>query len=153
MMITSYLTLAIRSLQRSKSLSFINILGLSMGLAVSLVILNYVSFELSYDRHHTNGDTIYRTILTRYLNGEFRDVTPLTGYGTGPALLSDVPAVKHVARAHALFGGALLSSANADKAFQFHEERAYMVDPSFLDIFTFTALAGELETALDRPNS
>jgi putative ABC transport system permease protein len=85
-MLTNYLTLALRHLKKRKLFSFINIFGLSVGVAVCLVIIKYVDFELSYDRHHHNGAHIYRTILTRYLDGKLRDVIPLTGYGTGPAL-------------------------------------------------------------------
>lgn len=149
-MITQNLVLAVRNMKKRKLYSFINVFGLSIGVAVCLVILKYVDFELSYDRHHEHGPHIYRTILTRYTNGEFRDVIGLTGYGTGPALKADLPGIKQVARTHAMYGGAVLSV--ADRPVQFLEERAYLVDPSFLQIFTFKVLSGNLSTALDGPN-
>ena len=69
-MIKNYLLIAGRNLMKRKVYSFINIFGLAIGVAVCLVILKYVDFELSYDRHHANGAHIYRTILTRYLDGK-----------------------------------------------------------------------------------
>src|SRR5687767_10348688 len=109
-MLINHLVLAIRNLRKRKLHSFINVIGLSIGVALCIVILRYVDFELTYDRHHTHGSDIYRTILTRYLDGEFRDVIPLTGYGTGPALLADIPEVKQMARMHEVFGGATINA-------------------------------------------
>lgn len=152
-MINKYFTLAIRNVNKKKLYSFINVFGLAIGVAICLMISAYVDFELSYDRHHTNGSNIYRTILTRYQNGEFRDAIPFTGYGTGPALLADIPEIKQVARMHPFFGGAILNSADNKNPVQFREEGAYFVDPSFLEMFTFKVLAGDLKTALNEPNN
>jgi putative ABC transport system permease protein len=152
-MLSNYLTLALRHLKKRKLFSFINIFGLSIGLAVCLVILKYVDFELSYDRHHINGSHVYRTILTRYLDGKFRDIIPLTGYGTGPALKADIPEVKEFARMHELYGGAVVSAADLDMPVPIHEKRLFFVDPAFLKMFTIKAVAGNLQTALGQPDN
>lgn len=151
-MLSNHLALAVRHLKKRKFFSFINIFGLSVGVAVCLVILRYVDFELSYDRHHTNGPHIYRTILTRYLDGKFRDIIPLTGYGTGPALKADIPEVKQFARAHEVFGGAVVTS-DADMPTAIHEKRLLLVDPSYLRMFTFKVVSGNLQTALVQPDN
>ena len=152
-MLSNYLTLAVRHLKKRKLFSFINIFGLSMGVAVCLVILKYVDFELSYDRHHTNGPQVYRTILTRYLDGKFRDIIPLTGYGTGPALRADIPEVKEFARTHEVYGGAVVAAADLDMPSAIHERRLFFVDPAFLKMFTLKVVAGNLRTALAQPDN
>jgi putative ABC transport system permease protein len=152
-MLHNFFILAIRNLSKRRQYAAINVLGVSIGVAVCLVILRYVEFELSYDRHHTNGPYIYRTILTRYLNGEFRDILPATGYGTGPALMADIPEIENVARVHPAFGGAVMSSAEKNNPLQFREDRSYLVDPSFLEIFSFKVVTGDLKTALNHPKS
>ena len=127
-MLTNYLTLAFRHLKKRSLFSFINIFGLSIGVAVCLVILKYVDFELSYDRHHINGPQVYRTILTRYLDGKFRDIIPLTGYGTGPALQTDIPEVKEFARMHEMYGGSVVAAAERDKSVPIHEKRLLSIN-------------------------
>ena len=57
-MIKNYLLIAFRNLKKRKVYSFINIFGLAIGVAVCLVILKYVDFELSYDNYHTNAKNI-----------------------------------------------------------------------------------------------
>jgi putative ABC transport system permease protein len=59
-MFKNYITLAFRNLFKRKLYSFINIAGLAIGVAVCLVILKYVDFELSYDNYHQNSSNIYR---------------------------------------------------------------------------------------------
>jgi hypothetical protein len=70
-MFKNYLTIAFRSLLRHKGFSLINILGLAIGMAACLLIMQYVSFELSYDAFHANKDRIYRIPVANYLaNGQ-----------------------------------------------------------------------------------
>jgi putative ABC transport system permease protein len=59
-MLKSYLTIALRNLSRHKGYTFINVMGLTVGLACFLLIALYVKDELSYDRYNTNADRIYR---------------------------------------------------------------------------------------------
>src|SRR3990170_7351445 len=64
-MFKNYLTITFRNLLRKKAFSLVNILGLAISMAASLLILEYVRFERSYDRFHSNNDRIYRVILER----------------------------------------------------------------------------------------
>ena len=61
-MFKNYLTVAICNLMRYKVYSFINIIGLAIGMACCALILLYVQHELSYDTMHSNGDRIYRVL-------------------------------------------------------------------------------------------
>src|SRR5450755_2966470 len=61
-MLKNYFKIAFRNLWRHRVFSFINILGLSVGMSACLLIYLYVSFELSYDRYHEKGDRIFRVV-------------------------------------------------------------------------------------------
>ncbi len=61
-MLTNYLKIALRNLRRDKFYSFINILGLTIGITCGLLLLLYVTDELSYDRYHKKADQIYRVV-------------------------------------------------------------------------------------------
>jgi putative ABC transport system permease protein len=153
-MFRNYLTLAVRNLLKRKIYSIINILGLAIGVAVCLIILRYVDFELSFDSFHSNASTTYRTTTTYYQNGEKRGSSPLSGYAQGPALLNDVPEIKTFVRTHPMYGGAVVTYKKpSGDAKLFHEEAMQWVDSTFFDIFTYNAVSGNLATALDNPKS
>ena len=153
-MIKNYLLIAGRNLMKRKVYSFINIFGLAIGVAVCLVILKYVDFELSYDRYHKNAPNIYRTTTTSYRQGELRGTSVLSGYAQGPALLADIPEVKRFVRTHPMYDGAVMSfTRDEGEPSTFYEEGIQMVDSTFLDMFTYQAIEGDLSTALDKPSS
>ncbi|HEY9048640.1 MAG TPA: ABC transporter permease [Ohtaekwangia sp.] len=153
-MFKSHLTLAIRNLLKRKLYSFINIAGLAIGVAVCLVILKYVDFELSYDNYHQNAGNIYRTVTASYTNGEYRGAGPLSGYAQGPLLVDDIPEVKTYVRTHPMYGGAVISNIpKTGEPLRFHEESIQFVDSTFFDVFTYQSIEGDLPTALDKPNS
>src|SRR5687767_11943408 len=68
-MFQSYLKISYRHLMKSKSFSFINVSGLAVGMVAAFLIVQYVSFELSYDRYHKNNERIYRVCHERYQDG------------------------------------------------------------------------------------
>lgn len=69
-MLRNYLTIAFRNVAKNKVFSAINIFGLGIGLAACLMIFQFVSFELSYDKFHDKFDRIYRVTNDRFLNGK-----------------------------------------------------------------------------------
>jgi putative ABC transport system permease protein len=69
-MLKNYFLIAFRNLSKNKAFSFINIFGLAIGMAACLLILQYVSFELSYDNFHANKDRVYRVNQDRYDKGK-----------------------------------------------------------------------------------
>ena len=154
-MIRNFFTLAIRNLLKRKVYSFINIFGLAIGVAVCLVILRYVDFELSYDSFHEKGAHIFRTITTNYRNGELRGTGVLSGYAQGPALLTDMPEVKTFIRTHPMYGGAVFTyhRDSGDPSSFREDNNTLWVDSTFFNVFTFKAAQGDLKTALNKPNS
>src|SRR5688572_26946602 len=99
-MLFSYVKIAFRNFLRRKVFSIINILGLSIGFAACLILLTYIEFELSYDRHNEKADRIYRTVSTFHVNGQLKGSFPLSDFGQGPALLVNIPEINNFVRTH-----------------------------------------------------
>ena len=92
-MFKNYLKIAFRNIIRHKAYSTINILGLAIGMACSILILLWVQNELSYDRFHVNADEVYRITCNA---GEFKAAVNPAGMPAG--LKAQIPAVKNFVR-------------------------------------------------------
>lgn len=146
-MLFNHLKTAFRSLLHQKSFAIINITGLAIGLAGCLLILQYVAFEMSYDRYHKNSDEIFRVTYSKDKNGVESFHTVLTYAGVGLALKEQFPEVLEVARL--LPGG----SGNVGSVIQvgdalFRQARMFYAEPSYLDMFSVDMIDGDRETAL-----
>jgi len=146
-MLHNYLTIAWRNLKRHKVFSLLNIMGLAIGMAACLLILQYVSFELSYDRHHTKASDIYRVINDRYQNGKLIQHDTITYSAVGKAMKDDFPEIIENARVEPQHEMVMAYGNRKMTSNGFH------VDPSFLRMFTVTFLAGNPENALQNPYS
>ena len=140
---------SIRSLRKQMLFSLINVVGLAIGLAACLLILQYVRFERSYDRFHQNGENIYRVTINQ---------SAANHPGAGPALKADFREVEEFARMlpQSIFIGnnaawSYLDESGNEKVF--NEERVYNVDASFLRMFSFPFIYGDPNTALSDVNS
>src|SRR6201995_4031812 len=92
-MIRNYIKTAWRNLWKNKVFSLINILGLSLGMAACLLILQYVNFQLSYDHFNANANDLYRVVNDRYQNGKLIQHGTITYSAVGQALQHDYPEV------------------------------------------------------------
>ena len=136
-----------RTAFRSKGLTFINIFGLGTGLAVALFLLVYLQFEFSYDRHFKDADRIYRVLSVWKESGENVNY-PINLGILSSTLMKEVPEVEAASRLYT-WGSMDLKYENGEKA----PVKSYMVDSTFLDIFSFTSVYGNLEGALNSPNT
>jgi len=146
-MIKNYLLTALRNILRQKSFSFINIFGLALGLACTLLILLWVQDEISYDRFHKNLDQLYRVVEDQYYSGATYHVT-VTPYPSGPVWAEKIPEIKEAVRLQ-WTGGMLFRY--EDKAF--YEGGMRAVDSNFFQVFTFPLIKGDPETVLLEPFS
>jgi putative ABC transport system permease protein len=147
-MIRNYLKTAWRNLARHRIFSAINISGLAIGMAACLLILQYVSFKLSYDQFHKHAADIYRVVNDRYQNGKLIQHSMQTYSAIGKALQNDYPQeVADFARVEPLWSRILIYN---DKK---TEEPGLAVDNSFMTMFSFPLVAGDRSTALQEPNS
>src|SRR5215467_8824363 len=147
-MFKNYFKTAWRNLSKQKGLAFINIFGLSAGLACFGLFMLYAVNEFSFDRFHKNADSIYRV----YLHVEARGDHPATDMTyqpmpLGPALKQDLPDVDKATRLAIGWG----RFAKADEKVSF--ETIAFADPSFFSMFSFKMKSGDAATALRDPHS
>jgi putative ABC transport system permease protein len=146
-MFKNYFVTALRNLKKHKGFSFINLSGLAIGMACSILFALYVIFELNFDTYHTKVDRIYR------VGTQFGPGIDQRGAFTAPpmakALVNDFPEIENAARL-SLWPRKYLVSYGEKK---FLEKDIIFADNSIFDIFTFSHIAGNLKTALNEPFS
>jgi putative ABC transport system permease protein len=145
-MFGNYLKIAYRNLIRSKLYTSISVVGLATGVACCILIFLYVQDELTYDRFHDNAENICRAIRVRTSPDGTVSAKPYTCGLLGPLLETDFP---EVSRSTRLVGSQLVVRVE-DKSFS---ETVQMVDPGFLEMFTFPLLFGEGQRVLSDPTS
>ena len=135
-MLKNYLLIALRVLKKNTLFSVINIAGLSMGLAASIIIYLWVYDELSYDRFHENAERIYRVERDMKLEGVQMQI-PITPPPVGPKMLEDYPQVEAFVRI--ANDNVQIEDENGD----LYNERIFYADSSFFDIFSFRLIGGD----------
>jgi putative ABC transport system permease protein len=146
-MVKNYLKVAIRNILKHKGFSIINIVGLAIGIACSILILIFVAHELSYDKFHEKADRTYR-IAVRASVGDTKIRQTYSSSATFKKLLEDLPEIEKGVK----FLRLGRTPINLDEK-TFYESRFYAVDSTFFDVFTFPLIHGDPETVLSEPNS
>ncbi|HEV8284624.1 MAG TPA: ABC transporter permease [Chitinophagaceae bacterium] len=149
-MIRNYFKIAWRNLLRYKGFSFINILGLAIGLACCVLVGLFIKDELSYDKYNKEANRIYR-VVKDFVNDDgskLPDAT--TPPAIGAAIQKEIPEIDHVVRFMPGWGGKFYVR-NGEK--RFIEENLYRADSSIFDVFTFQFLQGDPKTALKAPDA
>lgn len=145
-MIKNYLKIAVRNLFRQKFYTIINISGLSIGIAVSLLIAFYVYDEVSYDKFHTDADRIHQIYLNAMLQGK-----PIEGANTcapiAAASKEEIPGVEDAIRINLMRD---VVFRNEDKIFT--EKKLLLADSNFFSFFTFELLEGNPNEILNKPD-
>ncbi len=144
-MFQSYFKIAGRNLSRYKGFSFINIAGLAIGMACSILIFLFVGDELSYDRIHEKANRIYRigqkgNIGDRKFNGS------TTQAPVARTLVEEFPEVEAATRIQPGINTVITYEEKS-----FFESRYLYVDSSFFNVFTFPLVRGNPKTALSKP--
>lgn len=147
-MLKNYLLAALRTLARNKAVTFLNILGLVIGIAASLLILQYVLFERSFDAFHERGDRIYRIRTESYVQNGVDDLPADGATAAGPAIAGLFPEVEDYVRITLAFRGIYSRGGNV-----FREEDVLAASPSFFRVFSFRLLKGDGGTVLTEPNT
>ncbi|HUQ97011.1 MAG TPA: ABC transporter permease, partial [Chitinophagaceae bacterium] len=150
-MFQNYFKTAFRNLKRNKGYTFINTLGLAVGVAACLLLFLVVQFETSFDNFHPNKEHIYR-VGTEFHNQDGVSYSDGVAFPVANGLRLDFPQLKQVA---SIFrnGGQLTVEDGAARQKKITEENFYYTEPEFFSIFNFGWLAGNAKTALKEPNS
>jgi len=137
---------SLRSLNRQKGYVFINIFGLSIGIACSLIITLFIANELSYDQFNEKKDRIFQIVLNGKIGGQELTVSN-TCSPIGPTMLKELPEVEAFNRIN-IWGETILK----DKEQSFTERNFIQSDSSFFDIFSIKLINGDKRTALNAPH-
>ena len=145
-MVKNYVLTAFRNIFRHKGYSFINIVGLAIGMASCLLIFLWIKHEWSYDRFHVNSGSIHRAVISWPLGGDtrwhWRTPPPLA-----PALKAEIPEIREASRFYTV-PGILVEHGET----RFKEEIAF-TDPELFSIFTLPLRKGSEASALSTPQS
>lgn len=145
------LKIILRRLTRERLYTLINIGGLAIGIAASLLIIMYLLFELSYDRHNTDHKNIYRIGTDMTISGE-RNVLAINSAPIGPLMVSQLPEISSCLRVFpsGYFFRNLIYRYN-EKSFR--EDGIFTVDSTMFEFFTYRFIHGQPHNALTEPFS
>ncbi len=154
-MIKTYFKIAWNNLKKNKVFSFINILGLSVGLASCMLISLYILNEISYDRYQQNGDHIYQVGTTFIQQGKETKM-PNTPAPLAQAMQMDFPEVEQATRLMGLFAEdktLLQYNGKNEEPKSFYETKGYLADSTFFRMFTYHFIEGNASTSLNEPRT
>jgi putative ABC transport system permease protein len=152
-MLKNYLKITLRNFKRHKGYTFINFVGLTIGLAVTLIITFYVMDDLKYDKFHRDADRIYRILSVGVKRGTKNSITagPLV-----PAFKQGIPEVEYATRVvygrRQQIGPPGTDFRNADEGSVIRAE-CILGDADFFDVFDFKILEGDSGEALGKPGA
>ncbi|WP_234736848.1 ABC transporter permease [Tellurirhabdus bombi] len=146
-MIQNYLKIAWRNLIKHPTTTGIHLLGLTLGLTTCLLIVLFIQNEWSFDRHHQQGERIYR-VNTINTTGDDVEKTGVTPYPLGAALRQDFPDWSKIVSVHTEEDAPVFIS--SDKILR--EKKVLFAEPSYLDVFGIEMVAGNGRATLTQPN-
>src|SRR6185437_2453301 len=149
-MIVNYLKIAWRNLSRQKLYSLINISGLAMGLAVCMLIMLYVTHELSFDRFHANAKRIF--LLKEHLKMGDQQIQMYTNYVTGPLIKQREQDVEAYLRTKKVFQDVIVEAPLQNNN-KLSESKMFFADANFFKFFSFKLLSGNPSSVLSKPFS
>lgn len=151
-MIRNYLKVALRNFKRQKLFTFINIIGLSIGISAALVIYLIVSYDLSFDKFHTNRDKIYRVVTNYIFSGENVYNGGVNAAIPG-AIRTEVSGVAKTAHFFTLtdFSVKVPEAGTQQEKKLKHQGGVILADKNYFDIFKYKWLAGSPSIALNAP--
>src|SRR5688572_12999946 len=153
-MIKNLLLTALRSLKKNKFFSLLNISGLAIGMAVFLLIAQYVRYEKSYEDFVPGNENIYRVKLEAYDKNELTMATAENYPGVGPALVTELPEVISYARLYNMGykNNVVITNENAKpEPIAFRQRRFLYADSTFLPMMGYEMVKGNARDALKEP--
>lgn len=143
---TNYLKVALRHIKKNKGYAFINMIGLSLGMACAILILLWVNDEVRYNTFQKNYSTLYQVIENQSYEGKTYTFSALPGKFS-PAIKDELPEIKYATRTD--FGTRNLFSGGDKNIY----EVGYYADPDFLKMFSFELIKGDTSKLLSDPTS
>ena len=152
-MIKNYILLFVRNLQRQKLFSIINLLGLTVSIASTLIIYLFVSHEFSYDNFHPNASRLYRVNQTFIWSEDRNSQFSRTGPGVAHAMKEELPEVELVSSFHTPGDFIVSYVTPSGKVIAFEEDKILAADSNFFNVFNFPLIRGEETNAFRQANT
>jgi putative ABC transport system permease protein len=146
-MVKNNIKIAFRNFVRQKAYTGLNIVGLSLGMAASLLILQYVKYEKSFDSFHSRAKDIYRIQYNGWQNGKLNFESAVSVPAAPAELKNAFPEVESYTRLLGL-GGVIQYEKPGQEPLTFREEKAFFADTSLFKIFDFRLVNGSVSTCL-----
>lgn len=143
-LVKNYMKVSFRDLKRNKTFTAINLFGLVAGMTVSLLMLQYVFFQTSFDDFNADADRIYRVINDRYQNGELVQHGAITYPTIGPAMKKDFPELEAYTRM--VYSGPNFISFEEDV---YRTDDYVIADEHFMNFFSYELIEGNRDECLD----
>jgi putative ABC transport system permease protein len=151
-MLKNYFKIAFRNFLHHKAHTLINLFGLSIGMACTVLILFYVNYEMSYDEFHVNKKNLYRVNKVAYQNGELNYKSAFSFSGQGQVMKNEIPeVVDYVRLLHS--SGVIKYNGPGNNLASFREKDIYYADANFFKLFSYRLIKGEINYVLSKPNS
>jgi putative ABC transport system permease protein len=152
-MIRNFILLFFRNLRRQKLFSAINLLGLTVSIASTLLIYLYVQHEFSYDNFHHHSDRLYRVNQTFIWSENANAQFSRTGPGVAHALIEELPEVEMTTSLHTP-GSFIISYAEPGKdVVAFEENKILSADSNFFKVLNFELVKGDARSAFRQANN
>jgi len=148
-MLKNYLKIALRNLARHKGYAFINVLGLAVGIAASVLVVLHVVDELGYDRFHENSERIHRITADWSNRGDSKIHQLGTPWILAKTIRDKYPQVEALTQLTGPLGDVVLRKGEL----ALKETEVFAADVSFFDVFSFPLMKGDPRTALRDPNA
>ena len=147
-MLKNYFKVAFRNLNRNRVYAFINILGLALGLTVSILVFMFVKDETSYDKHWSGSERIYRTGIKADMMGQKMDA-PVSPSPMAQALRTEFNDVEAATRINTVRQEILMRQEQT----KVYIQKGVYVDSTFFSVFDYEFVHGDPKTALNEPNA
>jgi putative ABC transport system permease protein len=149
-MFKNYLKTALRSFLKHRTFTILNVTGLSIGLMASLLILQYVKYERSFDRFHSRASDIYRIEYDYWQNGKLRFECAAAVPAVGPALKNNFPEVERFTRLYPV-DGIMIYDSPENGVISHRETKMQITDSSVFKVFDWKLLKGNVNEVLKGP--
>lgn len=147
-MFRNYFKISIRTLLKHKAYTFINVMGLAVGLAAFLLINHFIRFERSYDRFHKDTDQLYRLTTDQVVDGQLGTRDAMSFNPSGKVITDEIPEVTDYTTTYNV------SSVTVRKGEDLvSEQQVIMVDEHFLPLFGYEVINGKTNALLSEPNT
>jgi putative ABC transport system permease protein len=149
-MLKNYLKIALRNLRTNRTYTFLNILGLGMGMTSAILIFLFLQYHLSTDRHHANFDRTYRVVLDLLLD-EGTESSSDASIPLATALSMDYSQIEAVGFVQKIPDAILASNKGKNVKRFLEKDKVAFADQGFMDMFSFPLLEGNSENMLHEP--